>query len=195
MNKLRVAVIFGGKSPEHEVSIITAVQTMASMPKEYETIPIYVSKTGKLYSGDHLKSIDSYKNLPSGDSDVSIGKMLRRRVAENQDKIFTRKLLSVLRLRSSESPVDIIFPCFHGGVGESGWIQGVAEFYGIPIVGTGLTGAALGMDKVAMKAVFDGANIHQAPYIWFYRHDWYAKQATFIVAVVLARLVPKHESS
>ena len=88
MNKLRVAVIFGGKSPEHEVSIITAVQTMASMPKEYETIPIYVSKTGKLYSGDHLKSIDSYKNLPSGDSDVSIGKMLRRRVAENQDKIW-----------------------------------------------------------------------------------------------------------
>ncbi|EKD79859.1 MAG: D-alanine-D-alanine ligase [uncultured bacterium] len=179
--KLKIAVLYGGKSPEHEVSIITAVQAMASMPPEYETIPIYVSKTGEFYTGDHLKNIALYKNLPSGDSDVSIGKMLRRREAENQDKIFTRKLLSVLHLRSSELPrVDIIFPCFHGGVGEGGWIQGLAEFYGVPLVGTGLTGAALGMDKVAMKAVFDGANIQQAPYIWFYRHDWYAKQATFV---------------
>jgi D-alanine-D-alanine ligase len=56
----------------------------------------------------------------------------------------------------------------------------VAEYYGVPLVGTGLTGAALGMDKVAMKAVFDGADIKQAPYIWFYRSDWYAKQATFV---------------
>ncbi|MFH1243950.1 MAG: D-alanine--D-alanine ligase family protein [bacterium] len=177
---LRIAVIYGGKSPEHEVSIITAVQAMASMPKEYETIPIYVSKTGEFYTGDHLKSISAYRDHKIGDSHVSICKMLRRRVAEDQDKIFTRKLLSVLRLRSCEPPLaDVIFPCFHGGVGEGGWIQGLAEFYGIPLVGTGLTGASLGMDKVAMKAIFDGAGIQQAPYIWFYRHDWYAKQASF----------------
>ena len=182
MSKLKIAVMFGGKSPEHEVSIITAVQAMLSMPKDYETIPIYVSKDGNFYTGDHLKNINSFTNLKLGDSHVSIGKMLRRRAAEDQDKNFTRNLLSVLRLRSRELPksVDLIFPLFHGGVGEGGWIQGMAEFYGVPIVGTGLTGAALGMDKVAMKAAFDGANINQAKYIWFYRHDWYSKQATFV---------------
>ena len=65
MSKLKIAVIFGGKSPEHEVSIITALQAMASMPSEYEAIPIYVSKTGQLNTGNHLKKIASYTNPPS----------------------------------------------------------------------------------------------------------------------------------
>jgi len=174
MNKLRVAVIFGGKSPEHEVSIITAVQAMASMPKEYETIPIYVSKAGKLYTGDHLKSITSYQNMPL------LEKMAETVSLPSSPTNITLSSDKPSIFKKYSKPFDVIFPIFHGGVGEGGWIQGVAEFYGIPIVGTGLTGATLGMDKVAMKAAFDGANLHQAPYIWFYRHDWYAKQATFI---------------
>jgi len=174
MNKLRVAVIFGGKSPEHEVSIITAVQAMASMPKEYETIPIYVSKAGKLYTGDHLKSITSYQNMPL------LEKMAETVSLPSSPTNITLSSDKPSIFKKYSKPFDVIFPIFHGGVGEGGWIHGVAEFYGIPIVGTGLTGATLGMDKVAMKAAFDGANLHQAPYIWFYRHDWYAKQATFI---------------
>ncbi len=174
MTKLNVAVIYGGKSPEHEVSIITAVQAMTSMPPDYETIPIYVSKTGQLFTGDHLKSIASYQNLP-----------LLEKVAENVALPSSPDNLSLTPVKNSifkksAKPFDVIFPCFHGGVGEGGWIQGLAEFYGVPLVGTGLTGAALGMDKVAMKAAFDGADIKQAPYIWFYRSDWYAKEATFV---------------
>ena len=172
--KTRVAVIFGGKSPEHEVSIITAVQAMASIPKEYEVIPIYVSKNGTLYTGDHLKSITSYGNMP-----------LLEKMAETISLPSSPDNISLTPANPSifkkfNKPFDVIFPCFHGGIGEGGWIQGLAEFYGVPMVGTGLTGAAVGMDKVTMKSVFDGANIQQAPYIWFYRHDWYAKQATFV---------------
>lgn len=172
--KTRVAVIFGGKSPEHEVSIITAVQAMLSIPAQYETIPIYVTKTGELRTGEYLKSIKSYRDMP-----------LLEKMTENvafptspNNIVLTRTTTSLFK--KSSKPFDIIFPCFHGGIGEGGWIQGLAEFYGVPLVGTGLTGAALGMDKVAMKAIFDGANIKQAKYIWFYRNDWYAKQATFI---------------
>ncbi len=171
MSKLKIAVIFGGKSPEHEVSIITALQAMASMPSEYEAIPIYVSKTGQLYTGNHLKKIASYTNPPSSS------------VIRGLSRDLIPRFLGYARndyLNFSHEKIDLIFPAFHGGVGEGGWIQGLAEFYGVPIVGTGLTGAALGMDKVAMKATFDGANIKQAPYIWFYRTDWYAKQATFV---------------
>ncbi len=174
MSKLRVAVIFGGKSPEHEVSIITAVQAMASMPTEYETIPLYVTKLGDILTGDHLKTIDSYKNMPLLESMAE--KVALPSSPQNQNIIPVKSSI----FKKSEKPFDIIFPCFHGGVGEGGWIQGLAECYGIPLVGTGLTGAAIGMDKVAMKAAFDGNNIKQAKYIWFYRSDWYAKQATFV---------------
>lgn len=166
--------MFGGRSPEHEVSIITAVQAMASMPKEYETIPIYVSKTGRLYTGDHLKNISSYQNMPLLEKMAQVVAL-----PSSPESINLSPVKSTIFAKSTK-PFDVIFPIFHGGVGEGGWIQGVAEFYGVPLVGTGLTGAALGMDKVAMKAVFDGANINQAKYIWFYRHDWYAKQATFV---------------
>lgn len=166
--------MFGGKSPEHEVSVITAVQMMASLPKEYVAIPIYVSKTGQLFTGDHLKNISSYQNMP-----------LLEKMAQAVALPSSPSNISLVPVKSSifnksVQPFDVIFPVFHGGVGEGGWIQGLAEFYGVPIVGTGLTGAAIGMDKVAMKAAFDGANILQAPYIWFYRNDWYAKQATFV---------------
>jgi len=172
--KLKVAVIFGGKSPEHEVSIITAVQAMASMPNEYETIPLYVTKQGDILSGDHLRTLDSYRNLPL------LTKMAEAVSLPSSPRAHTLTPVNPKLFQKSAKPFDIIFPCFHGGVGEGGWIQGVAEFYNIPIVGTGLTGAAVGMDKISMKSVFDGADIKQAPYLWFYRADWYSKQATFI---------------
>ncbi len=174
MSKLKVAVIFGGNSPEHEVSIITAVQAMANMPKEYEIIPIYVSKTGELFSGDKLKSIETYQNMPL------LEQMAERVALPSSPATITLTPTTQSFFKKTGKPFDVIFPCFHGGVGEGGWIQGLAEFYGIPLVGTGLTGAAIGMDKVAMKASFDGANIKQAPYIWFYRNDWYTKEATFV---------------
>ncbi len=174
MTKLRIAVIYGGKSPEHEVSIITAVQAMASMPEQYEIIPIYVSKTGELFSGDKLKSIDTYQNMPL------LEKLVEHVALPSSPTSMSLTPITLSLFKKSGKPFDVIFPCFHGGVGEGGWIQGLAEFYGVPLVGTGLTGAAIGMDKVAMKAAFDGADIKQALYIWFYRNDWYAKEATFV---------------
>ena len=177
MSKLKIAVIYGGRSPEHEVSIITAVQAMASMPSHYEVIPVYVNKEGRLLTGDHLKSISSYHDLPL------LEKMSQAIALPNSPMNITFNPVTPTFFNKSQKPFDVIFPCFHGGVGEGGWIQGMAEFYGIPMVGTGLTGAALGMDKVAMKTAFDGADIKQAPYIWFYSHDWYSKQATFTTSI------------
>lgn len=174
MSKLRVAVLYGGKSPEHEVSIITGIQAMASMPSDYETIPIYVTKTGDLYTGDSLKKIETYQNLANLDKVATLISL------PSSPAHLALTPASQSLFKKTTKPFDVIFPCFHGGIGEGGWIQGLAEFYGVPLVGTGLTGAALGMDKVAMKGIFDGADIKQAPYIWFYKHDWEAKQATFV---------------
>lgn len=174
MSKLKVAVFFGGKSPEHEVSIITAVQAMKSMPDKFETIPVYVTQDGDIYTGENLKSISNYSNLEE--------------LKNNSQKVSLPNSPSNISLSPSSQSLfkkpsiafDVIFPCFHGGVGEGGWIQGLAEYYRVPLVGTGLTGAALGMDKVAMKNVFDGASIKQTPYIWFYREEWLKKQTELL---------------
>jgi D-alanine-D-alanine ligase len=174
MAKIKVAVLYGGKSPEHEVSIITGVQAMASMPAEYETIPVYVTKSGEFLTGDHLKSISAYKDLPL------LSKMTEHIALPSSPNNLVLLPATQSFFKKNAKPFDVIFPCFHGGVGEGGWIQGIAEFYGVPIVGTGLTGAALGMDKVAMKGIFDGTDIKQAPYIWFYKGDWESRQATFV---------------
>lgn len=172
--KKTIAVIFGGKSPEHEVSIITAIQVMTNMPTAFEVIPIYVTKSGKLITGDYLKSISSYNNMPL------LEKMTKQITLPSSPTSITITSTAKSLFHQLKQPFDLIFPCFHGGVGEGGWIQGLAEFYNIPLVGSGLTGSTIGMDKIAMKSIFDGVDIKQAPYLWFYRNDWYAKQATYI---------------
>lgn len=175
MTKLKVAVIFGGASPEHEVSIITAVQAMAAMPKEYEVIPLYVTKEGKVITDPVLFSLESYRDLPLLEQmaehvNLPISPSAHT-LTPTHPKLFTNK---------SGRPFDILFPMFHGGVGEGGWIQGLAEYYQIPMVGTGLTGAALGMDKIGMKSAFAGAKIPQAKYTWFYRQEWTENQAPLL---------------
>ncbi len=175
MAKLKVAVIYGGASPEHEVSIITAVQAMAAMPKNYEVIPLYVTREGLIISGPQLFSLDSYRNMPL------LEKMTEHLILPTspQTHALTPVKTSFLAKKSTR-PFDIIFPMFHGGVGEGGWIQGLAEYWQIPLVGTGLTGAALGMDKIGMKSAFAGIGIPQAKYLWFYRQEWSQNQATII---------------
>lgn len=175
MAKLKVAVIYGGASPEHEVSIITAVQAMAAMPEEFQVIPLYVTPAGTVLTGPKLFSLDSYRNLP-----------LLERLAEHVNLPTSPHSRAIMPTktkwlaRNTARPFDVLFPMFHGGVGEGGWIQGLAEYYHIPLVGTGLTGAALGMDKVAMKAAFASASVPQAKYLWFYRQMWQSEQNSLL---------------
>lgn len=178
MTKLKIAYFFGGESPEHEVSIITAIQAMAATPRKFEVIPVYVGKDSRLYTGDRLRSIDSYKNL---------GLVSQLATSINLPsypncKSFPSATTKLFHQQSSR-PFDVIFPCFHGGLGEGGWIQSLAHYYHVPLVGTGLTGAALGMDKIAMKHLFAHAGVKQAPFIWFTRGSWQKEQKELIKLV------------
>lgn len=185
MSKLKVAVIYGGVSPEHEVSIITAVQAMAAMPKDYEIIPLYITREGNVLTGPHLLSLDSYLNMP-----------LLEKMAEHLTLPASPQTHSLtpakptLFTKKSARPFDVIFPMFHGGIGEGGWIQGLAEYWQVPLVGTGLTGAALGMDKIAMKTAFAGINIPQAKYIWFYRQQWQTNQTQLLKQITSSLSFP-----
>ena len=173
--KLRVGVIFGGQSGEHEVSLVSAQGIMNAMDKEkYEIIPIGITKEGRwLTSGEPMKL------LQSGGPGVSA------QVAEAQPE--TRELVPrntctepsrsrrdlVPGTRETGFPqVDVVFPVLHGPYGEDGTVQGLLELADIPYVGAGVLGSALGMDKIAMKAVFMSHGLPVVEHVALKRKDW-----------------------
>ena len=166
MDKKRVAVIFGGVSPEHEVSVITGLQALENLDKEkFIGIPIYVSKNGELFTGNELLEIENYRNLQ-----IMPQKAQQIQPYLDQKRKGFQTIGSLLKGKIIE--VDIIFPCFHGGVGENGAFQGLFELTELPYVGSGVLASATGMDKVAMKQLFQQAKLPIARYYWFYRKSW-----------------------
>jgi D-alanine-D-alanine ligase len=142
--KKKVAVLFGGRSVEHEVSVITGAQVMENIDKEkYDVVPIYIDKEGKWFTGDSLKEFENFKNSNLND-------------------------LQEIVL----SAIDIIFPTIHGTNGEDGTIQGLFELMNIPYVGGGVLASSVGMDKILMKDVFKSNGLPIVDYLWFYRSRW-----------------------
>lgn len=170
--KIRVGVFFGGKSPEHEISIITGIQAIEHFDKErFEVIPVYVAKSGKWYSGPELTKIENYKNL------LSVTEKATQETISFDDKekgLRTIASSSINPFNKSHSieKLDVIFSAFHGGLGENGGFAGIFEAMDLPHVGPGITGGVLGMDKVVMKQVFEANDIPITKWIWFYRSAW-----------------------
>lgn len=164
MQKKRIAVIFGGKSSEHEISRISASYVISQIPDdEYEIITIGITKKGKwmLFSGETSEIADgSWENNPSNKSafispDSSIGGIV----------VITAGSCRIIKL-------DVIFPVLHGKNGEDGTIQGLFELSGIPYVGCGVLASADCMDKVVTNIMFDYIGIDQAAFTWFYASDY-----------------------
>jgi len=163
--KLRVGVIFGGRSGEHEVSLRSAESVINAMDKsKYEVVPIGITKEGRW-----LMSANAAALLP----EAVMASNSHQQVAIIGDP--TRQGLTRLdereRLLSSE-PLDAVFPVLHGTYGEDGTIQGLLEMAGVPYVGCGVLASATGMDKVAMKQLFERAGLTLIEYDWFLRSAW-----------------------
>lgn len=163
--KIKVGVIFGGESVEHEVSIISAMQAINKLDLEkYEVVPIYITKNREWYTGDMLKDIEVYQ-------DLSLIKKYSKNVVlycKNgafvlQNKRFPRNIVK---------EIDIAFPIVHGTNVEDGVLQGYLESVGVPLVGPDVYGAAVGQDKVYMKAIWEQANLPMTKYTWFYDTDY-----------------------
>ncbi len=138
--KLRVGVVFGGRSGEHEVSLTSAKGIMAAMNREkYEIVPIGITKAGQWLTGEaiHQRLLDAAAGQPVIETDTAPGESgsLMLGVAET-------------------GPLDVIFPVLHGPFGEDGTVQGFFELLDLPYVGAGVTGSAAGMDKAISKDVF-----------------------------------------
>ncbi len=164
--KIRVGVIFGGRSGEHEVSLASARSVMSAMDKEkYEIVPVGITKEGRwIASGDPLRALEA------GDAGVSqpvalLGDPSRRGLMRLED---TGRAVKATRL----AELDVIFPVLHGPYGEDGTVQGLLELAGIPYVGAGVTGSALGMDKAIFKDVMLAHGLPITDYLLVKRKEW-----------------------
>lgn len=146
MEKITLGLFFGGRSTEHEVSVITALQAYENLDLEkYDVIPVYVSKDGDFYTNTKFLDLKNYKDIDSlllSSTKVVFGKK------ENNAGLFKMGLISKF------IPLDIVFPLFHGSFGENGSFQGLCEIYQIPYVGFGVLGSAVGMDKILQKYIY-----------------------------------------
>lgn len=164
MAKLKIGLFFGGRSTEHEVSVITALQAYENLDKDkYEVIPIYVSKEGKFYTNPKLLDIKNYQNL-----DTLLLSSQEVVPARQQDK----GGLLISRLISKFIPLDLACPLFHGSFGEDGCVQGLFEIYQIPYVGFNVIGASAAMDKVISKHLFNSLGFKVAKFVSITRNKW-----------------------
>ena len=164
--KLKVGVIFGGETVEHEVSIISALQAMEHINQDkYDIVPIYISKDRTWYTGKMLMDIDVYRNFDD------LKKYASKCTLVNKDGVFFLQRTTGL-FRKTLSDVDVVLPIVHGNNVEDGSLAGLLESIGVPYAGSGVLGSALGQDKVVMKQVFESMNLPIVKYVWFYDSDY-----------------------
>jgi len=163
--KVRVGILFGGKSGEHEISLLSAQSVMRAMDQDkYDIIPIGITSEGRwLTGGDPLKALTG--------GQMTMHKLLEVPVVRHSASEVSRALVPGART-SRVPPVDVIFPVLHGPMGEDGTVQGLLELADIPYVGAGVTASAVGMDKAVMKDVFRAHGLPVAPYLAILRSAW-----------------------
>ena len=180
MKKIRVAVIFGGKSGEHEVSLASARSVMAAIDRnKYEIYPIGIAKSGRwLTTGDPMAQLLAGGEALAGELPADAGGQMVAAAPEaaspGNPLVAERRELLPGTSQARFPAVDVVFPVLHGPYGEDGTIQGLLELADLPYVGAGVLGSALGLDKVAMKAVFVANHLPMADYAVVMRREWRA---------------------
>lgn len=164
--KIKVGVIFGGETVEHEVSIISALQAMNNLDEEkYEIIPIYISKDRIWYTGHVLREMDFYKNFEDEKKyakEVTLYKKGKNFFLQKTNGLFRKDI----------TDIDIILPVVHGNNVEDGTLAGLLDSIGVPYVGSHVLGSAIGQDKVVMKQVLSSVNIPVVDYTWFFDNEY-----------------------
>ena len=176
MAKIQLGVVFGSRSCEHEVSIISGVQLARSADRgKYDVWPIYIAKDGRWYTGEKLLDIHTYtpfdpygKGITRVTLDMTAGSGAL--IAYEQEKgLFAKGVLPV-----TVTKLDCVIPVMHGLHGEDGTLQGLLELANIPYSSTGVCGSAVGMDKIMMKQVFRGMGFPVLPDLYALRSEWRA---------------------
>ncbi len=176
--KIRVGVLFGGQSGEHEVSLVSARAVLYGLDRDkYDVLPIGITKEGRWVAGEHApKLLESLANpalLPGGASAASNAEPpADGTVLTNADTALSTLTHDDSWLLNANPALDVVFPVLHGPRGEDGTVQGLFELAGVPYVGCGVLASAVGMDKGMMKSAFAAAELPQVPWLLVRRVDW-----------------------
>lgn len=167
--KIRVAVIFGGRSDEHDVSLRSAQTVIGALdPEHYEVVPVGITREGRWIAGEDplaaLIDVSPMFHLADGEQKaIPTGESHAIRPVVGAEALMPRDVTD---------GVDVYFPVLHGPMGEDGTLQGMLELAGVPYVGSGVLGSAAAMDKAMTKVVMAQAGIPQAPWMLVLRRDW-----------------------
>ncbi len=180
--KLRVAVIFGGRSGEHEVSLASAASVMQAMdPERYEVYPVGITRSGRwLTRGQPMLALQAGETgSPTLPEARAAGQQGERGLSQRE-----AQLELVPGTQEAGFPdVDVVFPVLHGPYGEDGTIQGLLEMADVAYVGAGVLGSALGMDKIAMKDVFRARGLPIVSHVALLARDWAARPAEWLARI------------
>jgi D-alanine-D-alanine ligase len=174
MRKIRIGVLFGGRSAEHDVSLRSALTIMNALdPNVFDIVPIGITRSGQwITGGDPMKALtDASPMFHLGEGEAS-------RVGSGDSGLTRELVLSAESTVSARVPaeltasVDVVFPALHGPMGEDGTVQGLLELAGVPYVGSGVLGSAVGMDKAMTKTILEQVGLPQLPWRLVTRKDW-----------------------
>ena len=166
--KTKIGVFFGGRTVEHEISIITANQAMSSINTEkYEIIPVYISKKGLMYTGEGLQDLQNYKDL-----DALVAKLTQVTLINDGDNTVLLRYPSKKLSDNVVNTIDVAFPCMHGKNGEDGTAAGYFEMINVPYIGPDILASSVGMDKIMMRRAMKQAGIPSLDFVAFYVKDY-----------------------
>ena len=176
--KIKLAVLFGGKSVEHEISVISALQAMDNMDAEkYEIIPVYITKQNDFYTGNILRDIQKYRDIPK-----LLAEAVRVTFVSENGKTRLERVPAKKFGSNIISEIDVAFPIVHGTNVEDGALQGFLKTLNLPFVGCDVLASAVGMDKFVMKTLLKDAGFPVLPALRFASED-YNTPETLISAV------------
>lgn len=166
---MTIAVLFGSRSPEHDVSIITGTLIIKGLKKLGHTVlPVYIDKNGEWYISEKLGELDFFKS-PNFNSELKSLKEYKLILNKHPNKlVFSKSAL----FKQEEIVVDLVFPAFHGQNGEDGSIQGMLEFFNVAYVGCGVLSSSITIDKIWTKLLYQRFNIPTTKFIHFTKHLW-----------------------
>lgn len=177
--KTTIGVFFGGRSTEHEISVISANQAMAAIDADkYDVVPVYISKDGKWYTGDVLRDVKNYRNM--------------RTLLDACTEVYMRPIYGDYKLYPAKpkglfggsgktiAELDVAIPVLHGSNGEDGIFEGFLETIGIPYAGCNTLASANGMDKITMKMILASDGIPVVDYEWFTDKQWFSRRDEII---------------
>lgn len=177
--KTNIGVFFGGRSTEHEISVISASQAMAAIDREkYDVTPIYISKQGRYYTGDALFEIKNYKNIPA-----LLEKCTQVYMEPSYGDYNLYKVKKGMFGSNVAAQLDVVIPVLHGSNVEDGIFEGVLETIGIPYAGCNTLASANGMDKITMKMILRECGVPVIDYVWFTDKEWFARRDKLIARI------------